>query len=406
MTIPMDDTYESLRAFASSEIFIKSKRTRRRFMPILRANLEAALATATPDAVVRQRGNQEFDISASDLVAAANAASTVIGIDRIDRVRRLDAFSLDQLTSDVAALAAPMVTGRTFAVRVRRTGNHDWKSHDAEVAIGDALYNESAGVDLTSPDVTVRVRVEGTKAVVVNKSWRGPGGLPIGTQSPCLVMLSGGIDSPVAAWMMMRRGCPIDMLHFQLECNQADHALAVGQQLATAWSHGHEVTMHVVNFEHVKKELTASAEAKYRQVLLKQLMTEAAYRVARGLRLPLIISGDSLGQVSSQTAANLVEIDKYAKAPLLRPLLAFTKQEIIDRAREIGTFEMSTRAKEVCDLSEGKLVETAAPTGRLRKSMSQLREGLIDDALATWESVPASEWFPGVPLTRHTGISR
>ncbi len=128
-------------------------------------------------------------------------------------------------------------------------------------------------------------------------------------------------------------------------------------------------------------------------------MTEAAYRVAQTLELPLIVNGDSLGQVSSQTAANLVEIDKYAQAPLLRPLISFTKQEIVDRARLIGTYELSTRAREVCDLSEGRPVETAAPTYRLRKSMSQLRAGLIDDALATWESVPASDWMPGIPLT-------
>jgi thiamine biosynthesis protein ThiI len=397
---------ESLRALASSEIFIKSKRTRQHFMPILRANLEAALAVTAADVVVRQRGTQEFDISGNDLVAAAGAASTVFGIERVDRVRQIDAASLDQLAIDVGRLASPMVENRTFAVRVRRTGNHDWRSHDAAVAIGDALYDASAGVDLGNPDVTIRVRVEGSRAVLVTGSWPGPGGLPIGAQSPCLVMLSGGIDSPVAAWMMMRRGCPVHMLHFQLECNQADHALAVGQQLTSRWSHGSEVTLHVIDFEPIKKELSASAQAKYRQVLLKQLMTEAAYRVSRELGLPLIVNGDSLGQVSSQTAANLVEIDKYAGAPLLRPLLALTKQEIVDRARQIGTYELSTRAREVCDLSGGQRVETAAATHRLRKGMSMLREGLIDDALATWESVPASEWFPGVPLTPHVVNSR
>ena len=237
------------------------------------------------------------------------------------------------------------------------------------------------------------------RAGVVSQSWPGPGGLPIGTQSPCLLMLSGGIDSPVAGWMMLRRGCPIDMLHFQLECNQADHALAVGHQLAERWGHGADVTMHVINFEPIKKELSAAVHPRLRQVLLKQLMTEAAHRVAQRLDLPLIVNGDSLGQVSSQTGANLIEIDRYAQAPLLRPLLAMTKQEIVDRARQIGTYELSTRAREVCDLSEGRPVETAAPTYRLRQGMKQLREGLIDDALATWESVPAAEWIPGVPLT-------
>jgi len=408
MAVPMDDTPhpESLRALASSEIFIKSKRTRQRFLPILRANLEAALSPAAPDVVVRHRGNQEFDISGIGLADAARAAATVFGIDRVDLIRQISSSTLDDLTTNVARLAEPLTRDHTFAVRVRRTGNHEWTSRDAEVAIGNALIGSSAGVNLDEPEVTVRVRVEGAKGLVVSESWQGPGGLPIGTQSSCLVMLSGGIDSPVAAWMMMRRGCPVDMLHFQLECNQADHALAVGQQLAARWSHGVEVNLHVVNFEAVKKELTAAAQPKYRQVLLKQLMTEAAYGVARRLQLPLVVNGDSLGQVSSQTAANLIEIDKYARAPVARPLLAFTKQEIVDRARQIGTYELSTKAREVCDLSEGNRVETAAATHRLRRGMSRLREGLIDDALATWESVPAAEWFPGVPLTPNAIVSR
>jgi thiamine biosynthesis protein ThiI len=367
---------------------------------MLQANLEEALRAGSTDATVRMHGSQSFDVDATDLGAAAAAAATVFGIERVDRIHTIDAPHLEGLATNVRDLAAAAVAGKTFAVRVRRSGNHEWKSRDAEVVIGDALFDISAGVDLGNPDVTVKVKVEGKKAAVTSQSWPGPGGLPVGTQSPCLVMLSGGIDSPVAARMMMRRGCPIDMLHFQLECNQADHALAVGHGLAERWGHGADVNLHVIDFEPVKKELSVAAHPRLRQVLLKQLMTEAAYRVAQRLELPLIVNGDSLGQVSSQTAANLVEVDKYAQAPLLRPLIAYTKQEIVDRAREIGTYELSTRAREVCDLSEGRPVETAAATYRLRKSMSQLREGLIDDALATWESVPASEWIPGMPLQR------
>lgn len=393
---------ESLRAMASSEIYIKSRRTRQHFLPVLKANLERAVTAVSPEAVVQPYGSHEFDIRADDLDTAALAAQTVFGFDRIDRVTQVPARSLQELAENVAELTGPVVAGHTFAARVRRNGTHQWKSRDAEIAIGDALYDLSTGVDLTNPQVTVQVRVQGDKALVVAQSWAGPGGLPVGTQSPALVMLSGGIDSPVAAWMMLRRGCPIDMLHFQLECNQADHALAVGHLLASKWGHGSDINLHVIDFEPVKKELTASADARLRQVLLKQLMTEAANRVARELRLPLVVNGDSLGQVSSQTAANLLEIDKYAKAPLLRPLLAFTKQEIVDRARQIGTYELSTKAREVCDLSEGRRVETAARTHRLRRGMAQLRDGLMNDALATWESVPASEWFPGIPLGRVT----
>jgi thiamine biosynthesis protein ThiI len=390
---------QSLRAVASSEIFIKSRRTRKRFMPVLHANLELALGGGHGTIEVTERRHNDFEIVAGDLEAAGDTVSRVFGIDRVDLLTHVAAPALEELASGVDRLVGDGVTGKKFAVRVRRTGNHAWRSKDAEIAIGNALIGRSAGVDLTAPELLIRVRVEGDSAGVVARTWAGPSGLPVGTQSPALVLLSGGIDSPVAGWMMMRRGCPVDMVHFQLECNQADHALAVGHGLAADWGHGADTTFHVINFEPVKKEISASVHPRLRQVILKQLMIEAAHRVGRRLDIPLVVTGDSLGQVSSQTAANLVEIDRYVGAPVLRPLLAFTKQEIVDRARRIGTYELSTRAREVCDLSEGRPVETAAPTARLLHSMARLRTGLIDDAMATWESIPAAEWFPGVPLS-------
>lgn len=388
-----------LRVVPSGEIFIKSRRTRQRFMRILIANMNAALAASDVQADVRRRDNHEVTVFTPDPAGAADTLSRVFGVARIDEVVVLGFTDLRDLTDQVAARATEWVTGRTFAVRVRRNGEHDWRSQDAAVSIGGALLGASAGVNLSKPEVTVAVRVDRDTAALVIRSQRGPDGLPLGTQTRALVMLSGGIDSPVAAWLMMRRGCPVDIIHFQLECNQADHALAVAHGLVTRWGHGQATTLHVIDFEPIKKELTARVHPRLRQVLLKQLMTEAANRAANRLGIPLLVTGDSLGQVSSQTAANLVEIDRYVQAPVLRPLIAYRKDEIVARAREIGTYELSIRAREVCDLSEGLPVETAATTRRLRKGMGQLRDGLVEESLATWEAVAAEQWFPGLPLT-------
>jgi thiamine biosynthesis protein ThiI len=390
---------------ASSEIYIKSRRTRQRFLPILAQNLRVALGSADLSAAVHRFGHQEFEISTPNPAAAAEIATTVFGIERINLVDTVPAATLAELVPAVAEIASSRVAGKTFAVRVKRAGSHSWRSREAEVAIGDALIGNSAGVDLSKPEAMIRVRVENDEGAVVSRSWRGPGGLPIGTQAPALVLLSGGIDSPVAAWMMLRRGCPIDLLHFKLECNQADHALAVGHDVARRWGHGAAMTFHVVDFTAVKKELEAAVHPRLRQVLLKQLMAEAGHRIAAELGTALLVTGDSLGQVSSQTAANIAEIDRLVGAPTLRPLLALTKQEIIDRARQIGTFELSTRAREVCDLSGGRPVETAAAASRLRHGMRRLRPGLIDDALTTWESVAATDWMPGFPLVPTNGTA-
>jgi thiamine biosynthesis protein ThiI len=389
---------EALRVVPSGEIFIKSRRTRQRFMARLIANMDAALTASGTDGSVERRGNHEIAVMTPDRAAAATALSRVFGVARIDEVTELPFTDLTDLTEQVADRSVARVAGKTFAVRVRRSGQHEWRSHDAAVSIGSALLDASDGVDLDHPQITVAVRVDRDTAALVTRSHHGPDGLPLGTQTRALVMLSGGIDSPVAAWLMMRRGCPLDIIHFQLECNQADHALAVAHGLLTNWGYGQVATLHVIDFEPIKKELTARVHPRLRQVLLKQLMTEAAHRAAAQLDIPLLVTGDSLGQVSSQTAANLVEIDRYVQAPVLRPLITYRKEEIVTRARQIGTYELSIRAREVCDLSEGRPVETAAATNRLRQGMGRLRAGLIDEALTTWEYVSAAEWFPGVPL--------
>jgi len=368
-------------------------------MGILIANMNAALNAAGVVGSVKRRDNHEITVVTQDPAGATDALSRVFGVARIDEVLELKFTDLADLTEQVAARAAAWVTGKTFAVRVRRVGEHDWRSRDAAISIGSALLERSAGVNLSQPDVTVAVRVNRDTAALVARSRPGPDGLPLGTQSRALVMLSGGIDSPVAAWLMMRRGCPIDMIHFQLECNQADHALAVAHGLIARWGHGQPTALHVIDFEPIKKELTAQVHPRLRQVLLKQLMTEAANLAASRLDIPLLVTGDSLGQVSSQTAANLVEIDRYVQAPVLRPLIAYRKEEIVSRAREIGTYELSIRAREVCDLSEGRPVETAATTRRLRQGMGRLRDGLVEESLGTWETVAAADWFPGLPLT-------
>ena len=212
------------------------------------------------------------------------------------------------------------------------------------------------------------------------------------------MLLSGGIDSPVAAWMMLRRGCPIDILHFQLDCAQADHALAVGFELVEGWGQGADAQLHVVDFQPVKEALHSHVRPGLRQVLLKVLMTQAAGRLAERIQIPMLVTGDSLGQVSSQTSSHLVAVDYFADLPILRPLVALPKEEIVGRARGIGTYELSIRGKEVCDLSEGKPVATAASAGRLQGALENLDERLLDDAVASWTTLAARDWHPGATL--------
>lgn len=385
----------------SGEIFTKSRRTSRWFRSRLLDNLRDALERRTPAAQIREDGPRIL-VDTDDVEATAGVVTTVMGVQRADLVRPIPADDLDDLVRMVRDHAVDRVRGRTFAVRIRRRGEHDWSSPEAARAIGSALLDASAGVDLDHPEVEVQVEVYGPAAYLVDRTWDGAGGIPVGTQERVLSLLSGGFDSPVAAWMMLRRGCPVDFVHFTLECAASDHALVTAHDLWRRWGAGTSPLVWKVDFQPVKKALFASTPPRLRQVVLKQLMFRAADRLAEELDVPALVTGESVGQVSSQTLTHLAEIDRMVSKTVLRPLAGFNKQEIIDRARAIGTASLSERAKEVCDLSDGP-VAVAARTDTLDQARADLPEDLVTRALAEREVVALEHWRPGHPLVPVVG---
>lgn len=378
----------------SGEIHTKSRRTSRWFRRLLVEHMHTALAGE--QAEVRDLGRIVV-VHADDLDRAAGVLTTVIGIQRIDRGSPVPADDLDELSSRVAEIARPAVTGRTFAVRLNRRGQHAWRSPDATRVIGAALLDDSAGVNLDDPEVEVRVEVYGADAWIVDRSWSGPCGLPLGTQDGVMALLSGGFDSPVAAWMMMRRGSPVDFVHFTLECAASDHALLVAKELWQRWGHGTSPVVWKVEFQPIKQQLYERTPPRLRQVVLKQLMFAAADQLADELGIEALVTGESVGQVSSQTMAHLAQIDRMVTRTVLRPLAGFTKQEIIDWSRRIGTESLSARAKEVCDLSEGP-VAVAAQRETLERAHDGLPRDIVAQALADREVIALEHWRPGSPL--------
>lgn len=392
---------EMLLLTLSPEIHVKSSRTRRRFLRVLSANLQTGLERGAPQA----RQTVEWDrltVQGGDLEAAARLAASTFGIQKVRLAAPLGGVALAALAEEVAERARPRVAGRTFAVRVRRRGSHDWGSMDAERLIGSLLLEDSAGVDLDHPEVEVEVQVADGRAWLVERIWDGPDGLPLGTQGKALVLLSGGFDSAVAAWMLMRRGSPVDYLHFKLDCAQSDHALAVAEQLHSRWGHGASPLVHVVDFQEVKEALRERVDSRLRQVVLKQLMMSSADRLAAAHRHHALVTGESIGQVSSQTLEHLAAIDGCAERSVIRPLSGMTKQEIIDRARSIGTYELSARAREVCDLSDGP-VAVAARRRELEAANRHLPAGLLDRALAGRRVSALDGWVPGDSLVPVVG---
>lgn len=382
----------------SGEIHTKSRRTARWFRRTLRDNLQDAIARAAPSARLVEDGPRlliEADTDQAELAAAA--AARVFGVHRVDAVTPVPAGDLDALVAAVVAASREQVAGRRFAVRLRRRGEHPWSSPDACRRIGSELLGGSAGVDLDDPDVEIRVEVYGPAGYVVDRSWVGPAGAPVGTQPPVLSLLSGGFDSPVAAWMLLRRGSPVHFVHFQLECAASDQAMLAAWELWRRWGAGTSPTFWRVDFGEVREALFAATPSRLRQVVLKQLMARTADRLAERLDLPALVTGDSIGQVSSQTLRHVAEVDRVTDRPILRPLSGFLKDEIIERARAIGTADIAERSTEVCDLSDGP-VAVAARRETLEAARAELPDDLVASALARCEVVALDRWLPGQPL--------
>lgn len=387
----------ALHVTLSGDVFLKSRRTQKRLIKRVRANLQAAVNAAGYEGATGRIGTHRFELSPSSdqLEAVSNAALTVFGISSVDTVVSIDYDTVDALARKVGQLSLESVSGRTFAARVKRRGTHDWNSVDLARLIGSALIEASAGVDLGNPDVEVRVTVLDDRAFLVTNHERASGGLPLGTQDGVLCLVSGGFDSVVAAWMLMSRGCPVDFIHFSLNCAQSDHALAVARELWTRWGHGTSPTVHLVEFQPVKDALFEHVDARMRQVTLKVMMARAASTVAEESGITALVTGDALGQVSSQTLPHLVAVSKSIDTPMLRPLVGLPKESIIDLARMVGTAELSARAQEVCDLSAGGPVATAASELSISNTVDRIPEEVLADVVATRKIFDLKDWSPG-----------
>jgi thiamine biosynthesis protein ThiI len=381
----------------SGDVYLKSRRTQQRLIRRVRANLDKALRSAGYVGPVERLGTHRFSLSPdSDAIEAVrSAALRVFGVGSVDVVVEVEYETMEDLARTVGHFSAERIAGRTFAARVKRRGSHTWNSIDLARAIGAELFDVGRSVDLTNPEETVEVTVLGKKAFIVTDHARGAGGLPIGTQDTVLCLISGGFDSVVAAWMLMSRGCKVDFVHFSLNCAQSDHALAVAGELVSAWGYGMDPIVHLVEFQPVKDALFEHVESRMRQVTLKVMMADAASQIAQREDIPALVTGDALGQVSSQTLPHLVAVSHASDTPIFRPLLGLPKQTIIDIAREVGTAELSARAQEVCDLSEGNPVATAATQATVDSTIDSIPEHVLTDVISTAKVFKLRDWAPG-----------
>ena len=342
----------------SGEIGIKARPTRMQFRKRLVQNLRDALASEGLPPLLEVSHDRLFAALPAHTPLEDHALARVFGVSSLSLVERHALTALPDIVRMGAALFADAVRGRHFAVRARRVGRREASTASAsevERQLGAALLPGAAGVDLENPEVTVRLELTERATSFFTERAQGPGGLPLGVEGRAVALFSGGFDSAVAAWQIQKRGVECDFVF----CNLGGAAhlrevLRVALHLATRWSYGARPRLYAIDFEAIAAALRAHTMTRYWQILLKRQMLRAAEAVAEEISASAIVTGDSVGQVSSQTLPNLAVVSRATPLALLRPLVGFDKSEIVDRARAIGTYALSESVGEYCALVPSK----------------------------------------------------
>lgn len=358
------------------ELSVKARGTRNRFSERLARNLADALGSEGLEHEITRTWSRIYVESPSE--RAGEVAARVFGVSSVSPAERRPWRDLDDLLRTGEEVFAPAVAGKTFAVRVRRGGRgHEmpFRSPEVERRLGARLAAHAAGVDLERPQVTVRIELRRGDAYYACRRIEAHGGLPLGTEGRALALISGGFDSPVAAWRMLRRGVALDYLFLNLGGDaHRDDVLRVVKVLADRWSYGTRPELHLVDFRSAVDEIKARCPQPLWQVALKRQMLRAADAVARMTRAAAIVTGEAVGQVSSQTLQNLAVVSSATEIPILRPLAASNKEEILALARRIGTYDLSARVAEHCVLTP-RQPETHARPDRVARAEAAMDLG-------------------------------
>jgi thiamine biosynthesis protein ThiI len=307
---------------------------------------------------------------------------------------------LDAITKTVVA-ELPGRTAKNFRIAARRADKRfPIPSPDIERAVGRAVQQVTGWpVDLSNPDLVIRIEMVTSDAFVSFGKERGPGGLPVGTSGRVMCLLSGGIDSPVAAWRLMRRGCRATFVHFHsapiLSRTSQDKARAIVETLTR---HQLSSRLYLVPFAPVQQKVVVSVPPHLRVVVYRRLMVRIAERLADKAGAHALVTGDVLGQVASQTIENLTVVESAATLPILRPLIGFDKEEITLEAQRLGTYATSIVPDEDCCT----LFTPRFPTTRASRREAEAADGGLDiDALvdaAVAGAVVEDRRFPLVDL--------
>ena len=377
------------------EITIKSAPVRKRMTRQLRDNLrrmfralpitkneESGQEGSGGEGISVSRDWEKIDITGPEDEALAVQVADILGrtpgIANFSRVQHFPLGDFDDILEKTLSVWKERLADKTFVLRVKRSGKHDFSSSEVERQVGGGLLHQSqaAGVKLKNPDVTIRLEIRQENLYVIEETTQGLGGFPLGTQDSVISLISGGFDSTVSSYLTMKRGLRTHFLFFNL--GGRAHEVGVKEVAFYLWnkfSGSHKVRFITVPFDEVIGEILSNVHNSQMGVVLKRMMLRAGTQIAEEMEVHALVTGESVAQVSSQTLVNLSVIDSVTNTLVLRPLVTFDKNDIIDIARKIGTEEFAANMPEYCGVISKK------PTTRAKEERVAGEEENFDFAV-------------------------
>ena len=379
------------------ELSTKGK-NRRSFIMRLAENVKGALAAFPAVTVKGDRDRMHLYLNGTDSKPVMERLTKVFGIQNFSPSIRVEK-DLDVIIATVQALMQKIYTGsETFKITAKRS-DHEFvqTSDELNQTLGSAVFQVLPGIkaQMKRPDINLRVEIRQNGAYLSYETIQGAGGLPVGTSGRGMLMLSGGIDSPVAGYLAMKRGVEIEAVHFASPPYTSEQALQKAKDLTEKLTpYVGKIQFIEVPFTEVQEEIKKHVPQGYWMTITRRMMlrlTDLIREMRRGL---VIINGESLGQVASQTLQSMVAINEVTATPIIRPVVTMDKLEIIDIAQAIDTFELAIQPFEDC------CTIFAPPQPKTRPNLEKVQyyeerldiDGMIARSLA---GLKISEIIPG-----------
>ncbi len=388
------------------EIMVKGSSAKRQMVGQLYNNLLKMLEIFSEDINVRKFSDKievvtpiEFVVEVRELLLNTSGIEQVLEALQFDKIN-----TLDEIKVKVGEIMHKEIDGKTFVVRAKRSGTHEFRSTQLEQTVGGYMLATypSNGVDLHNPEVTIRIELINNQLNIITHKYIGLSGFPIGTQGDILSLMSGGFDSTVASYLTMKRGLKTHFIFFNL--GGIAHEIGVKQVALYLWSKfgsSHRVKFISVPFDDVLTEIFRSTHNTYMGVTLKRLMLLASEKIANNMGIDALLTGESVAQVSSQTLRNLALIDQVTTKLVLRPLSTMNKPEIIDIANKIGTRRFAESMPEYCGVISKNPI-THGSYKRMEREAKHFDYSVLDKAVEDAQHIYVDEILDDV--TNNTAI--